>query len=91
MLVHLDIANLRLLLQEEQQKMSANKAVVPEDQREAQKAGNKPTVVSKDGDTIYLGFDKGQVTQMHLIHTWLIESWSSMPSTCHRSMQLGIL
>ena len=59
MLVHLEIANLRLLLQEEQQKMSASKAVVPEDQREAQKAGNKPTVVSKDGDTIYLGFDKG--------------------------------
>ena len=59
MLVHFVIANLRLLLQEEQQKMSASKAVVPEDQREAQKAGNKPTVVSKDGDTIYLGFDKG--------------------------------
>ncbi len=59
MLAPFGIANLRLLLQEEQQKMSASKAVVPEDQREAQKAGNKPTVVSKDGDTIYLGFDKG--------------------------------
>ena len=39
--------------------MAADKAVIPEDQKEAQKAGNKPTVVSKDGDTIYLGFDKG--------------------------------
>lgn len=48
-----------LLLQEEQKKMAADKAVIPEDQKEAQKAGNKPTVVSKDGDTIYLGFDKG--------------------------------
>ncbi|DBA99997.1 TPA: hypothetical protein ACH3X1_013864 [Trebouxia sp. C0004] len=50
---------LAAFIEEEQQKLSANKAVVPEDQREAQKAGNKPTVVSKDGDTIYLGFDKG--------------------------------
>ena len=55
----LTLLNLRLLLQEEQQKMSASKAVIPEDQREAQEAGNKQTVVSKDGDTIYLGFDKG--------------------------------
>lgn len=47
------------MLQEEQKKMAADKAVIPEDQKEAQKAGNKPTVVSKDGDTIYLGFDKG--------------------------------
>ena len=39
--------------------MSAKEAVVPEDQEQAKKEGKKPQVISKDGDTIYIGFEKG--------------------------------
>ena len=48
-----------VLLQEEQRKSSADQAVVPQDQEQAKKEGGKPRVISKDGDTIYIGFGKG--------------------------------
>lgn len=46
-------------LQEEQQKASADQAVVPKEEEDAKKDGGKPRVISKDGDTIYIGFGKG--------------------------------
>ena len=48
-----------LTLQEEQKKLQAQNAVVPEDQEQAKKEGRKPQVISQDGDTIYIGFEKG--------------------------------
>ena len=47
------------MLQEEQRKSSADQAVVPKDQEDAKKEGGQPRVISKDGDTIYIGFGKG--------------------------------
>ena len=46
-------------LQEEQKKAAAKTAVVPKDQEQAMKEGRKPQVISQDGDTIYIGFEKG--------------------------------
>lgn len=46
-------------MQEEQKNLSAKTAVVPKDQEQAKKEGRKPQVISQDGDTIYIGFEKG--------------------------------
>ena len=46
-------------LQEEQKNLSARTTVVPKDQEQAKKEGRKPQVISQDGDTIYIGFEKG--------------------------------
>lgn len=50
---------LAAFIEEEQKKSSAGQAVVPKDQEEAKKEGGQPRVISKDGDTIYIGFGKG--------------------------------
>ncbi|KAL3143055.1 hypothetical protein ABBQ38_003330 [Trebouxia sp. C0009 RCD-2024] len=50
---------LAAFIEEEQKKMSAKTAVVPKDQEQALKEGRKPQVISQDGDTIYIGFEKG--------------------------------
>lgn len=50
---------LAAFIEEEQQKMSADKAVVPKDQEQAKKEGGKAKVVGQEGGTIYIGFEKG--------------------------------
>ncbi len=71
-----------VLPQEEQQKMSADKAVVPKDQEQAKKEGGKPKVVSQDGNTIYIGFEKGYVAQSVPYFAKIVCKKLSTHSTC---------
>ena len=44
------------MVQREQKELAAGKAVVKGDQK--QEKDSKPVVLSKDGETIYIGFEK---------------------------------